>query len=326
MEQINPSTMQIDRSGTFEKVPDRRGALIRLSILLGLWGWMFWPEIAQTMRLALGQSDTVHLAVLPVAVLLVLLGRRKEYLESLDHGSVWGVVIAAGGLLFFASMLWPFSFGYFRLMSLGVVLMGLVAAASGMAMLRRCLPILVLLVLAVPVGQRLYASLIIRPETYTVRATAGLLNYLPGLKTTVRGKDILYTRSDRNGAVALGESNRGARLLVSFAFLGVWVAVYRHRSRWRLLFVAIAGVGIILVCNLLRLLSWGVVQVYMWPDPVSLWPRQISAVVSLAAAYALFAAACTIRVRLFVEEEGPDDPAEAGKDGGHVSPKNSSRA
>ena len=115
MEQTNPTTMQIDRSGTFEKVPDCRGALIRLSILLGLWGWMFWPEIAQTLRLALGQSDTVHLAVLPVAVLLVLLARRKDYLESLGHGSAWGVVIAAGGLLFFASMLWPFSFGYFRL-------------------------------------------------------------------------------------------------------------------------------------------------------------------------------------------------------------------
>lgn len=320
MGQINPITTQPDRTGTLEKCPGRGGSLVRLAILVGLWGLMFSREIAQTIRTAVGQSDTVHLIVVPAAILLLALARRTEYRESLARGSVWGVVIAAGGLSLYALMVWPFSFGYLRLMSMVVVLGGLAAAASGMAMLRRCVPILVLMMLSIPVGQRLYASMIIRPETYTVRATAELLNYLPDMKTTIRGKDILYSGSVKTGAVALGESNHGARLLLAYAFLGAWVAFYRRRSAWRLLIVAIAGVGIVLLSNLLRLLTWAMVQIYVWPDPAGPWPRIVSAIISLVAAYALFVGVCTMRVWLYVDEEESDHPVETGKDGDHVSP------
>ena len=152
-------------------------------------------------------------------------------------------------------------------------------------------------------GPRLYATLIIRPETYTIAATAKALDLLPGVDTVVKGVDIFFSSVHKSGVVGLGESNRGARLLLAFAAIGIFVTFSQPRSFWRLMFVGITAGAVVLFCNFLRFVVWGLATIYLSVTPTSALPRNISAVCSLFAAYGIFVLLCSARVNLFIEEQ-----------------------
>ena len=113
------------------------------------------------------------------------------------------------------------------------------------------------------------------------------------------------------GVVGLGESNRGAQLLLAYAALGVFVTFSRTRSIWRLVFVACAAIPVILLCNFLRFLCWGIVAVYVTTDPASSVCRSISAAISIPVAYILFVLAGSVGTHLFVDV---DEGAEVQED------------
>jgi len=190
------------------------------------------------------------------------------------------------------------------------VLAGVVLAVGGWRTLKRCLPMLLLVGLSIPVGQRIYARLIIAPETHTLSATRFVLDQLPGVEVELRGPDFHFTRGQQAGTIALGEPRRGATLAVAFLVIGVFVVFARIRPFWQVALMAMAAGPIVLLCNLLRLLSWGMVTIYGGADPTSAVPRGVAAVVSLAAAYALFALACGILSTLVIETEDDDDVFE----------------
>lgn len=160
---------------------------------------------------------------------------------------------------------------------------------------------LLLVMLAIPLGPRIYARLIILPETYTIQAVAAVLGALPGVDTVVRGVDVFFKSDFGSGVVALAESNRGVRLLPAFAALGVFVAFSRIRSIRRLVIVACAAVPIILFCNFFRFFCWGVLDVYAVDSPADPLPRNASTILSLLLAYVLFACVSSAKLNLFVD-------------------------
>ena len=287
------------------------GAVTRLVILLGLCAWAFWFEVSYFIKLkAAGSSETAHALVAPIAILLLVYFRRTTLVKNLRKGSAWGFMfIVAGGILY-AVTIWPFSFGYIRYLALIPVLTGVVLVACGRRVLKLSLPMLLLLLLSIPMGARIYAKLIIRPETYTIAATSATLDQLPGVDTWVEGVDLFFSSEQNSGIIALGESNRGARLLLAFAAVGAFVMFSRIRSPWRVAIVMAAAVPIVLLCNFLRLLCWALVSIYTNVGPTSPVPRSVSAVCSLIVLYGLTALVCSVKLNLFVEANEEDENSD----------------
>lgn len=279
-----------------------RAALAKLAILFGLFVWVFWPEMVNIVSKAPGSSEAVHALVTPVAILLLVYCRAAALIKKPIKGSPWGVVLLLAGLVLYAGATWPFSYGYVRNAAMVPVLAGVVLAACGRRVLKLSLPMLLLVLLSIPIPSSHYARLIIRLETHTISATTKALDRLPGIDTSAEGVDLFFSSAEGSGVVGLGESNRGARLMLAFATVGVFVVFSRVRSPWRVFFAAVAAVPIVLFCNFLRFFCWGLAVIYTGIGPTSALPRNVSAVCSLSASYALFAFVSAVRLNLFIED------------------------
>jgi exosortase len=290
--------------------PATRVILARVLILFGLFAWAFWPELWYIGRTAARDSDWAHGLVIPIGVLLLVLRRRRELTATPTGGSSWGIALLLLGFVLYAVFTWPCCFGYPRRAAIIVVAAGIVLAVCGWSVLKRCVPMLLLLLLSIPIGARAYAALIIRPETVTLSATRLVLDQLPGVDVTLDGPDLSFVRGDQCGMFALGESNRGAALLATYAAIGVFVVFARIRPFWQVALMAAAAGPIALLCNIFRLVCWGIVAIYLPTEPVSPVPRAAAAVASLLVAYALFALGCWVLSRLIVELDEDDDTAE----------------
>lgn len=289
------------------------GAVIRLVILLGLFVWMFWPKVSGIMASIPKSSETVQVSVIPLAILLLIFHRRTALAENLTRGSVWGIGLLVFGLALYAANTWPFNYGYICDMAMIPVLAGIVLVTCGWRVLKLALPMLLLTMLAIPIGSSIYARLAIRPETYTIAATAAVLDRLPGVDIVIKGVDLFFCSKQNSGVIALGESFRGVRLLQCFAALGVFVLFSRIRSAWRVLLVAAVSVPIVLFCNFLRFFCWGLLTIYTGAAPGSELPRNCSAICSLLMAYALFAFVSSVRLNLLVEDNDNED-TDTGED------------
>ncbi len=282
-------------------------ALVKTAILVGLCIWAFRPRLTFVVSTALSNRDWAHALVAPVAVLLLVYRRRRQLAEGLTSGSVWGIVLLAGGFAVHAAAIWPVPFGYLQDISLVPVLAGAVLAAGGRHVLKRSAPMLLLIALSLPVGSRIYASLIIPVETRTLSAARLALDQLPGVQVALVGPDLSYTRGEVSGTIALGEARRGASLLWASVFIGVFVVFARIRPFWQVVLMAIAAGPIALFCNFLRAFTWGAATIYSHAPPLSSTPRNVSAVVSLLAAYGAFAVCCAALGRRVSEENSTRD-------------------
>jgi len=283
------------------------------AVLFVLWICAFWPEMRQFFLSAVRSSQSIHALVVPfAAVLLVYLRCPQHFWEGLKVSRCGGLLIACG-IVFYALATWPFSFGYLRSIAIIPVLAGVILVTSGSKGLKVMMPVLLLLFLAIPLGARLYAALIIRPETVTIKAVGQILDMLPGVKCSVRGLDIVFSTAQKTSVVALGQSNRGVRLIFAYAVVGVFVTFSRRRSFRRLFFVAFTAIPVLLLVNLIRFLVWGLVDIYISATPVSPAGIYLSTVVSLLVAYCIFLAVNELKIKLFIEEteEGiPEDTQE----------------
>jgi hypothetical protein len=283
-------------------------SVAKAAMLFALWVWAFWPEMYQIFLSAVHSSQSVHALVVPfAAVLLVYLRYPRHILDDLK-GHSGGFILIVSGIVFYALTIWPFTFGYLHYIAIIPVFAGIILVTSGTAGLKVMMPVLLLIFLAIPLGARLYAALIIRPETVTIKAVGQILDMLPGVKCRVRGLDIVFSTAQKTSVVALGQSNRGARLLFAYAVVGVFVTFSRKRSLGRLFIVASTAIPVLLLVNLFRFLIWGLADIYMSAIPVSPTGMYLSTVVSLFLAYCIFLAINELKVRLFIEDNEDEIP------------------
>ena len=213
-------------------------AVVKVLILLGLVAWAFHNELRKFVWVAGNTSDWAHVLVVPFGVLLLAWLRRHELRAALTNGSPWGVLLLLLGFGLHAICLWPFQYAYIREAAIVPVCGGVVLAICGWRVLKRSLPMLLLLSLSIPLGPRIYSALIIRPETYTLASARFMLDQLPGAQVELDGPDLDVTKGGSVATVALGEPHRGASLLAIYVAIGVFV-VFRgsvHYGRsccWR---------------------------------------------------------------------------------------------
>lgn len=289
---------------------EARATVVKLIVLVGLCLWAFWPEVVYVVSRAVRDSDWAHALAVPVAVLALVYRRRERLAEGLATGSVWGVVVLVMGFGLYGFSIWLLSFKQLQNVIMLPVLAGALLAVGGRRVAKLCLPMLLLVALAIPIGERMYASLIIRPETYTLSATRFVLDKLPGVSVERVGPDLLFTRGQETGSIALGEYSRGARLLVASVAVGVFVVFSRIRPVWQVVVMTLLAGPIALFCNLVRMFAWGATTIYGGFGPLSGLPRAVSILASLVLAYVLFALLCVMLDNLVLEVDEEEEDCE----------------
>jgi exosortase/archaeosortase family protein len=308
---MEPTPTSGEGSGT----GSRRAAAIQLAVLGILWLVAFRAEILETLQAAGFNPESAHGLAAPVLIGLLVWLRRDVLAREPLHPSAWGIALIAAGLVAYAATAWPFNFAYVRRLSIVPVLAGAVLAVCGPRVTWRCLPMVVLALIAINVPTRLYASLIIRPETFTLKAVAAILDTVPGVMVEAKGSDLSWSTDGASGWIALGEPYRGASLMLASAALGLFVTYSRVRPWWHIAILGAAAVPIVLLCNLVRLTVWGLATIWLEAGPLDLRPQSIAIVASLLLAYGLFALAAAALERMKMVHRRGAEAAEAAKRG-----------
>lgn len=288
---------------------DARVARRQLLVLLVVGALVFYPVLKAIFLVAIRNPDVVHAFAAPLLIGLLIYWRRDALRRALGRGSVWGLVLLLGSLAVTFAAQFPLNYNLPRWWAMIPGLAGLIWAAAGWKFLVRCLPMLLILGLAIPINVRFWAYLVIRPETITTQLTEQILDLLPGIYVELIGSDLHYERGSKLGAIALGQHFRGVQLLLTYATIYVFVTFSRIRPSWQLAILAVAMVPVVLICNLARLVIWGVVTIYAAADPVSPLPRMSATALSLLLAYALTAGLVTIVRHLAVTSDETAAPA-----------------
>jgi exosortase/archaeosortase family protein len=284
-------------------------AVVKGMVLLALYVWAFRPEL-RTIFYALAKSQEGLTIALPLALVVLIVLRAPLFRVGLTKGSWAGVALTMAGIGWYALATWPVNYALLRLVALPIILAGLVLTVAGGRVFKHSMPLLMILALALPIGPRLYAAVIIKPETATLHLTRVVLDRLPGVEVWLRGSDLLYMYGGSPGAIALGEPYRGMDLLGAYTLIGVFVVFARVRPFWQIVMAVIAAGPIILLANFIRILTWGLVTIYGRAGPTSEFPRDLAIAASLLMAYGTFGLWCFILSRLVIEE---DESSETGE-------------
>ena len=265
-------------------------ALIQVLVLTGLWIALIRGEYEFLGARMFGDSEAAHALAAPVLIGLLLYRRWDLLVANLRPGSVWGLGLIGFALFMFAIFTWPFFLGFPRQAAIVPAVAGFILTVAGWRVLKLCVPVLVILLLAVPIGWRQYAFLIIWPETQTFKFAEMAFNLLPGVFASFDGPDISYTTSQSSGSIALGDPHRGASLFLAMAMIGAFVTYARIRPLWQFVAIAVCAGPILVICNFLRLIIHGLVTIYGDFDAISSIPRLTAAASALLLAYGMFAA------------------------------------
>ena len=297
-------------------LPDARRsqiiAIIQTIVLLIACALAFWPEIRAVVGVATHNWEAAHLFAAPVLILILLHQRRRKLARHLTRGSVWGLVIVILALMICLLADWPFNYAYPRRLALVPAVGGSVLAVGGWRVLKLCLPMLLLLMVAIPTGSRYYAFLIIKPEQYTLEAVRTTLDALPGVLVDLSGLDLSYIDESGSGTIALGEPTRGASLLLPFLMICVFVTFARIRPLWQVVVMAVVALPVVLLANYFRLLIFGLVTIYTGAHPQSSVPRVSAAVLSLLFAYVVSVLLLWILGKVIVDERDSGQETGAG--------------
>lgn len=281
-----------------------RVAGVQIALLVALCLVAFRSEL-YALKQAVQDPDAAHALAAPLIILVLLITRRRALAEQLSAGSVWGVVLLLLSLAACFAAAWPFNYAYPRLAAIVPALAGAILAVGGWRALKLCGPMLLILLIALPIGVRYYAFLIIRPETFTLAAARGTLDLLPGVFVDLEGLDLSYFGSRGDGTIALGEHHRGAGLLLTYLTLGVFVTFARIRPWWQVVALGALAPLIVGLCNYVRVVLFGLVTIYGGAGPLSPVPRMLASTLAILLAYALFVLVAFALAKIIVPRETP---------------------
>jgi hypothetical protein len=276
-------------------------AAVQVAILLVPALWLFRDDLVAIFSAATRDAEGAHILAIPLLIGILIWRRRRLLVESLAPGSAWAIPLLVLSVLVAAASSWPYNFGLPRRLALIPILAAILLAVGGRRLCFRCLPMLLLVLIMIPLGARLYATAMRIPDQITLRGFMGTMEMLPRvIALELRGPDLHYTATSGRGTILLGEPHRWSSLMLSYLTLAVFVTFVRARPPWQIACMAVAALPIAFVCNFARLMTWGVVNVYGGVEPTSHLPRLAAIVVSVPLAYLLAALTMAVLARVVV--------------------------
>jgi len=226
--------------------------VMALGLLLGGAIWSYWSTMGELWRIWTTDDDySVGLLVPFVAVYLVWRSRgcfQADTLRTCWYGLV--VVAAAQAGRFFG--FW-FYFGSVERYSLVITIGGVGLLVIGWAAFRSLFWVLVFLLLAVPLPNRIHESVLLPLQQLATTLAAFILE---GLGFVVqRSGAVLQVAGGR--LIAVTEACNGLRMLTAFVFVAAVMAFMVRRPAWEKAAIVASSFPMAILVNAARLVATG---------------------------------------------------------------------
>lgn len=233
----------------------RLGAV--LAVLVGCLLWSYWPTIADLQEFWTRNDDYSAGQLVPI-VAMYLCWRERRRFGMVSTNPFWGgvgIVVLAQACRFFG--LW-YEYGSIENYSLVLTIAGLVLLVGGRQMFRQSRWILALLLLMVPVPQRIHEAVAL-PLQGTATGMAAFALDILGFFVTREGNIL---RIDGEAVVAVTEACSGLRMVTAFILVTAVFAFLVRRPPWQKALLLASSVPIALFTNALRLVATSVFVVH----------------------------------------------------------------
>ncbi len=193
-----------------------------------------------------------HGFIIPLFSLYLLYVRRGEILSAPRKASLSGLPLFLLGLVGSALGVFYFRTNWASHASLVLALLGLVAYVSGWGVVRVAWVPIVYLILAMPLPDALYEKIALPLQSLAAAASAKLLG-LFGVQITVDALHLqVVSLSGKSIPLNVEEACSGIRSMMAFVALSVAWAYITDRPWWHRLALVLAGVPVMIACNILR--------------------------------------------------------------------------
>jgi exosortase len=252
-----------------------------------------------------------HGFIIPLFSLYLLYVRREEILSAPRRSSAWGLAILLAGLAGSALAVHPIRNNYFSHVCLVVALFGLVAYLAGWKVIRVAWLPVVYLILAMPLPDTTYEKIAL-PLQRLAAYSSGVLLKLFG--TVIQVDSLRLNVVSRSGAhyppLTVEEACSGIRSMMAFVALAVAWAYITDRPWWQRGLLVLAGLPILVACNILRVTLTATMYVIDQPQFGQKFMHEFMGMALLVPALLLLMLLSKFLSSLFVEVE-EDEPAPA---------------
>ena len=281
----------------------------------GFWQWkILW-------RNWIHEDDWQHGLVIPLFSLYLIYSRRNELLAATRKGSFWGLPIIIGSLLMITVGFYPVGVYFVSHVGMVFLLLGLVLYLAGPSAMRVAWVPIVYLALAMPISDSLYGAIAMPLQLLAAKTSGGLL-HLFGVTVDVDALNLQITSgAGKVYPVEVAEACSGVRSLMAFVALSVAWAYINDRPWWHRVVLILAGLPIMVACNILRVTLTGAMFAHDWPELGNGTMHEMMGMILLIPALGLLWLLSRLMQALFVDVEEPSDsPPDAGATPGGVRP------
>ena len=227
-------------------------AWVKIAVLAVLFrlvnGWQL-PLLHRRYRV---DANWTHGYIIPLFSLYLLYARRQEILSAPRRRSFLGLAIFLLGLAISALGV-PFLRNQWASHAGMVVsLLGLVAYLAGWKVMRVAWLPVAYLILAMPLPPAVYDGIALPLQNLAAAASAKLLGFF-GVVISVLELNLTVTSlSGQVKTVTVAEACSGIRSMMAFVALAVAWAYITPRPWWHRLTLVLAGIPVMVACNILR--------------------------------------------------------------------------
>ncbi|HUT57251.1 MAG TPA: exosortase/archaeosortase family protein [Phycisphaerae bacterium] len=299
----------------FEEPPAPRGlplaSWIKIAAIAGLFVlvnfWQFQILIPQWRH----DADWSHGFMIPLFSLYLLYSRRRELLSAPRRACLPGLAIMLLGLLCAALGVTPVHNHFFSHVAMVLTLFGLVLYLAGPAVMKVAWLPVVYLVLAMPIPGTLYGRIALPLQMLAAKASGAML-HLFGVKIQVTSlrMDIVSMSGVAYPPLTVAEACSGVRSMMAFVALSVAWAYITDRPAWQRLVLILAGIPVMVACNILRVALTCTMYVFDQPEFGQDLMHEFMGMVLLIPAAGLLYLLSKLMQSLYVEEDEDQPPAD----------------
>ena len=282
----------------------------KILLLVALVSWLYWAQFVRLFNYW-QTPDWSHGFLIPIFCGYLIHLRRHDLLTGSHQGSLLGALLLAGSIaVYFASIV--LQIGYPQALSVLGVIAGLVLLIRGWRTLWLTAFPIAFLALAMPPPERLYRQFTQPLQKMAAAISAWILQLFPSVLDIERGGiNIAYwMRGGTSGQFTVAGACSGMRSLMAFVALGLAVAYMTERPAWQRIAMAIFVVPVALMCNVLRVIITGALQMYGHGEYAQGTPHTILGLIMFAFGFVLYMSLLWVLDHLFEDSPEPDPAVE----------------